>query len=69
MLKNLIYMHIYSARCTRRCTLTAQESGYRSIISSLDPMNCTPKNNLLVGLPPSRAAAIAPASVLLNDVL
>ncbi|KAK6642341.1 hypothetical protein RUM43_003842 [Polyplax serrata] len=38
---------------TDRC-LRAEEAGYMVFLSKLDPPSCTPKNNLLVGVPAER---------------
>lgn len=46
---NKCMMIIDSDRCLR-----AKELGYIVSLSKLDPPSCTPKNNLLVGMPPSR---------------
>lgn len=36
-----------------RC-LRARQAGYRVLLSKLHPPTCTPKNNLLIGIPNSR---------------
>ena len=33
--------------------LVAREHGYQVTLCSLQPLTCTPKNNLLIGKPPS----------------
>lgn len=32
----------------------ARERGYHVELLSMEPRDCTPKNNLLIGVPPSR---------------
>ena len=34
--------------------LAARELGYSVTLAKLSPPSCTPKNNLLVGVPPNR---------------
>jgi hypothetical protein len=42
---------------TDRC-LQAEESGYKVHMSKLVPETCTPKNNLLVGVPNSKLSRL-----------